>query len=619
MGRDCLMFGSTLALIAAGLCGCDDGSITVLFEPDTDEAPIARHHLVVYEEPAGVAGDPDQRFTCDRLAFGEIDDDALDASVVSELSVDVGESGSLGDIPREGRKLFFAESLTADSVSVFAGCAERDLLEGDVVVDIEPELRRNVVIQGDPFGDGSGDVGVIVTGLLGENLAGSTIRFELLGAGGFSQEGSVVSLEGARSTMLALDKPPLAGPVRLTVRVRWSATGVEPVQGFLAPPLCLDDEPPTCLAMPTVGVPRAERRPTDLIEIGRIGPGGNLGIVALGVPAADNAREAQIHCFDSAGALVISDTVNVDGANTLGLIRGSDSDRIITVRGGQTASEWVELGCGPASVTTVVKPNPFGQVPIKLAPMSSCASPGSADDHVLAQIAANLVLPAASPEGDPLAAERIDLSNLDFDNGTADRLSLRASGCVSAADGPQTAIAADATADGSTTFAPFLVTLDDGGNRIGPLQATASVAWLGRESELGDSQLLLGELTNEGPTVGRYNVQLLGGSGLTGDLTGEDPLPSIALETAGGDVDGDGIADVVSLLAVGQGDSGGGFLLHASLGLPGTDDRLRAFIPNAIELRSARLRVADINGDGVDDIILRSAAAIVVLEMGSLP
>jgi len=99
------------------------------------------------------------------------------------------------------------------------------------------------------------------------------------------------------------------------------------------------------------------------------------------------------------------------------------------------------------------------------------------------------------------------------------------------------------------------------------------------------------------------------------DQIGQDPTPSQVTAVASGDVDGDGLTDIVALLAFANEAQ-----VFISLARDGTDDRLRGFFRGPSSDRTVKLAVADINQDEVDDIILFGSngarLALTVLQMG---
>ena len=569
------------ALIALAACGADQ--ITVRFITDRDD--IAEIRMAVYAERS-----PDKPLSCEALEFSEIDPEVLAQSLVTEVSGAPGERVELGDIPREGLKLFFAEAISTSGVSVLAGCASTGAVDGDVVIDIEPRDRLVIL----PTAAAAvSEASIVVESLVVTDLAGTALRqaeihWTVQGPAGHLEEGSTTTTVPPPPITIA-GSPPSPGPLRVEVRASWA----KPVQlGAVKTP------PSTDLALPA-GAVSIDALIADTIAAGRLA-GDAIGVVAL--VDSDAGRVGQLHCFDQPGSLISQASVEpLTDVVTLGLLRDPAGGKIV----GASGIEWIELSCAGAPVT---RPTPFSGRPSKLVAMPGC---GDRDPALYAQLGISEI-EVADPAGEVLT----DFSEVLSPDGIGAGIILRTSGCVEdqlGATNPTVVLSQSRGAD-DPTFRALIAARVDGGTQVG-LAGGFVTAVSADAVSTGPGGLQLGQITAEGPSLGRYDLQPLANSTLTASLVGEDPTPSQITELASGDVDGDGLTDMVALLAFAN-----NVQVFISLALPDSGDRLRGFFAGPVTDRFARLRVADLDQDGVDDIILlgndEGAGKLTVLEMG---
>lgn len=575
----------------AAVAGCYDGSVTV----ELDFAPsdgIERIRAAVYLEPSG------QIIDCDQLAFGKIPADTLEASELIELEAAPGETLGLGEIPRLGTKLFFAEALTAGGISIVAGCAELGTIEGHARVVIEGEPRKTVLAL-DPLFSGE-TVGVRVSTLAGGDPVATPIDWELLGPAGFrraSDPAQPIASDELGRAAVPIEIPDAAGPARLDLRVRWGAPALTRISGFLDPESQL-------LAMPPG---ERDSAGDQLLEVGALDD--QVAIVALGPTSAETfAREVQIHCIDGDGALS-SRVETADGARTLAHLDTASGEKIVAIAdaGDGDSLAWKEYGCAE----TVSRPDPFPRPPDRMVTVGGCDSAGQL---VYAQSEGEPLISTASGQGEP--GEPLDLAGGPFDAEVASVLTR--GGCADSLDGPRPTVVFAAGRATGPVFTPLVVgLLDEQAARAGLLQAGATAIWLRRSSASGPAPMVVGEITAQGPALTRLRLFPIGPRGLLGIPVGSEPMPSLVLETASGDVDGDGLADLVSLMPAGASGDGNAVAVHVSLALPDTEERLSGTLSAPLAgVAAPRLRVFDIDGDGIDDIVVGAANRIVVLRMG---
>ena len=596
---------------------CYDGSIEVRFELPSDAPEVESFELVVYAEATGP-------ISCDELAFDEIPLDVLATTEVFRATttpdVGIGVSG----VPRKGKKLFFAEALLRTGASIFAGCQEIGEIEGPTVVDIEPFLRTNLSFDSGLIGrDAAGggeiiDVDVTVVRLNGAPLDNAPVRWRLRGAdttGLFESSGAATANSSGRAQIVIpqADRPLVWGPVELDVRSQWAQSQAKPLTAFLDPqPL----EAPVAADVGTLAVARGN----DILEVGRLEDDAPPSIVVLAAEAAaGGGREqtnAHVYTLDS-GALARTQSIPLGdralrGARTLGKVRFPSRDRIITVWENDSGERrWTDIGLLPQDNFEIT--SPFSELPIKLGAAGGCD--GTVEGVLFAQIQDTpLAIEAATPFGN-------GIEGIPPLTGLGAAPELIEIGCVRDTLNILRTLFVYDTSMSTTQFSAFTPQLriyDPMDRQVfgGSVNVKASTAWIGEFSSTAEAAMLLGELTPEGPATSRYFLQPAVNS-VTADFQGGDPTPSIVIATAEGDINGDEETDVVSLLLTGTDVGAVRVLVHVSMAIANSETRLRGTMNETITTIGPRLRIADLNGDSIDDIIVGSADTLRVFLMGA--
>ncbi len=119
----------------------------------------------------------------------------------------------------------------------------------------------------------------------------------------------------------------------------------------------------------------------------------------------------------------------------------------------------------------------------------------------------------------------------------------------------------------------------------------------------------------DGTAVTRSRLLPLGPDLLDPEVVDADDVPTVPLSTAAGDIDGDGLLDVVVLQDFGMVDQGTQYRLLVILGATHRGERLVALsAPAAAD--SPRIHLADFDGDGVDEMLLSTPVGFAILGTG---
>jgi hypothetical protein len=565
-------------LIVAALAGCGDPSITVVFDVDDDY--LARidggsSTLRIYHPV------PAAPFDCEQLAFGQVDPEVLRLSLVSEISLAAKSEGPL-EVDRAASKLFWADGIDPAERRLVTGCAEQGEITGDTEVVITAEPTKLVSVVSQPSlsvqmgAELAAPIEFEVTDLDERPLAGVEVRWEIDGAGGSGSNGAVTTSKDGRALILP-QVPTRPGPFVLDVATRWAETDPAPVTGFVHP-------------IPAVGT-----LPGRVYDYrgGPIGPNAEPGFAAL-IDGGPGAYKVAYVYQNSEGQLQtrISQDV-ITSAPQLGLIDPrDDGERARAFVVG--IDDWTEIGIdGSLTPRTYTSP---GLLPVAVEMSGSC-EPGSPQQVFISYEADVIGIFNDQAQGALFQ---------DFD------LDLIASGCVT------DEVAGDRR---------ILILLDfDLGLIVGALVGEDLIGqyWLAinsgvgfaRELGLGGDGLLLGTQLSGNDIIISRNVVRSADDTLRlveRDLDSPNGLP---LSTDGGDIDGDGLLDVVSLLdARVTIDDPSRFTIFAALGKVRGGKRITADfeIASSAMLRDPEMILLDLDRDGSDDVVVGDRTGLEII------
>ncbi len=116
---------AVVGVLAVAACA-DDPTLRVDVE---HEVPVERTTISVYESDS---------LTCERIEFGDLDEDELDATRVALLTIDASgtRTGSLADLSRTDRKMIVARGYIGEGL-VTAGCTAHDEIVGNDRAKVE--------------------------------------------------------------------------------------------------------------------------------------------------------------------------------------------------------------------------------------------------------------------------------------------------------------------------------------------------------------------------------------------------------------------------------------------------------------------------------------------------
>lgn len=569
-----------LALITA--CGEPDLGVRFVVPPAYREF-VASTSLSIYVPPIAAP------FSCDDLAFAEVDADLVRASLVAEIVEREGDTAPLADIDRIAPKLFVAEGFDATGARVIVGCSEVGTIEDDIDVEIRgrPTTRTGTIatsIQqrlGVPLAT---PVVVNVTDFLGQRLPGADVRWQVIGSSGPGAVGRGTS-DGEGRVSIDAALPPRAGPFVLDVRVRWAEIGTAPIPGFV---------------VPSAQTVTFQDRVYDA-RSGRVGPNGEPGFVVLTVgDLAGTRRVVRVYQAPGTGELLrrVSQSITASDA-VLGLLTPvSGRERPVVI----TRTAWFEVGPNGEMMASPVYAPPPGAVgarPLGVYPAGPCPIDPAGPTVIV------------NYDADDAAIYTSDGQRGASFNGRVDTV---AAGCVSDDDGGEVRM----LVVNQPNFGLFVAA------QLAPNQFTLREWYaLGNGmsfAQLGGAAVLLGtQLSVNDFVVSRLTVARTGPDDFELVMGGLDSPPAPPVANQGGELDGDGKLDVVSLFTrprVSQLEAPR-YALWSVLGREHRGRRVAGDFDLPVpELTDPALLLVDIDTDGADDIIVieRSASAIIPRE-----
>jgi len=567
----------SIALAAVTAAGCSDISVDVAFDvPDGYQELIDTVALDVV-----APGEPP--FGCRDLELGAVDEDQVDALVVDRALVGPGRADPrLDGVPRTGRKLFYARAYNPLGQLVAAGCAEHDLVDGDVDIAIEGRPAAYVSARDATLDRGElTRLQVALSDAHGAPLGGVRSRYSVVAARGATPERESTSNSDG-SLDLTLDSPAWDGPQAVDLDVSWQANQIEPVTGFRTPPVEL------ALEIPPADAPQ-DLAPARAYQIGRIGPDGEMGVAVLGPPT--EAGDRFVHMFIGSAEPITSEIAVRAGA--LGMVAAGARDRLLVL----DADAWHEIGPDGAVTTHPESLGLPGDATLIVPLPTECVA-GAPRDRMLIDTGAGVVMLGADlePRGSPLAAPDA---------------ALVAAGCLLGTGDvyPSAVFEREGGA--------FQLMAEIGGARPAVLPALVRRG-IAFTPQIGDSAtagpyLLVNRLEVDGESIARYSLVRGPEDRLALDVELEDEVAGLSLATAGGDFDDDDQLDVAGLLLLSDLDQEQEVRFFMALGATLEDQRL-AGVSDARATGSlgtqrfldSQLLSADLDGDGVDELIIAS-------------
>jgi hypothetical protein len=569
---------TALALLATA-CGSPNLDVTFSIDPKYRDAINTVTLRVYHPLPAAP-------FDCDMLAFGQVDPDVLRLSLVTEISLVTTSEAPL-EVDRTASKLFWAEGLDGSGRRIVTGCAEQAEVSSDTEVVITSEPTKLVTVVQSPSlsvpmgGTLQEPIIFAVTDLDRAPLNGVEVRWDIEGAGGSGSNGSATTAENGNASILPA-LPTRPGPFILDVAIRWVEGDPEAVTGFVQPEAEMQTLPGDALDY----------------RAGPIGPAAEPGFVALINTGVSTYQIAFVYQNGSGQLEQRLSQSFVTTAPRLGLIEATrEGERARAIVLG--LDDWVEVEADGDVIPRAGYQPPAGLAPVAIEMSTSC-EPGS-PPQIFVSYEANVIGIFDSDALGTLFETETDLDMI-------------ASGCVT---------------DAMTGGVIRLLVLDDSQNLfVAALSDNRffGEAWfsvpngIGFAPAIGDSRdrLLLGtQLSVNEIVISRFVVNR-GAMSLTLVSRGVDSPNGFPIYTQGGDIDGDDLLDVVSLVDQGTIEDPLRFAVWSALGRERAGHRITGDFPVEpnCDLTAPEMMVVDLDRDGSDDIIVGDLTCFAVYRMG---
>jgi len=571
-------------VVSAGCAG--DPSVSVQFE-----VPDRYLDLVDTVSLEVLAGD---EIDCDAVALGNASEEAQAAARLTEALVhEAGDRVPLSGIPRTGKKLFVARARSESGQLVAGGCAEAGTIDGDVEVAIEGKPALTLGTRDTPS---SGPLPAEVTILLSD-ARGEPVEDAYGGATVYAAAGTEVPVDDTTSSKggavrFQVPQPDWAGPQVLDVDVEWQANARDLFAGFKAP-----------FARGGAALPafaEEEMLPVrTLYRVGRIGPAGEMGVAVLGRVNTDGDRPVHIYLYDpDAGDFSPPSTSAPLPVRAIGVVAGTERDTLVAM----DRNLWYVIDADGA-VHQALKSGLMNAV--ELGSLDSCA-PGEESELL------------ALGEGGQIAMYDAGGDKLDeWDGGRpTDVRELLATGCVRGLE--KTYRAAVYAVDPAVSPRPLLA-IDAADTEPAPVNSFTErgLAFTPALASGDGPFLLANRFETDGTSIARYTVVPVDGAPTFLDQRDEDEIAGLAESSAGGDLDGDGLLDVASMVSVPLGDGRVAFRFFVALGRVVEEQRLFGLGATGIDDPdfAPLLLAADFDRDGYDDLFLGTSQAFSLFEL----
>ncbi len=538
---------------------------------------------------------------CERLAFGEVDADTIAAATIEEV---IARDPQLAlEVPREGRKLFWFQANDSEGLAVAAACGEIATIDGEEHLDLSGEPATIVTsaplseLGGAPF---PASFPVAITDIDGFPVADAELRWTIVGPGG--QAGTGAERTSPAGVVNVEPVPPQApGPAVLTVRSRWNRSSAPRFVGYEPSSVLFSANLPGDVDIGRIG------DPDFLYVVGRIGPSGEPGFAAQGMPEqALIARPKQIMLGHWNGSqFVTALSPSTDGVYTLGHVTSGNRDVVVAING----NGWNEFAAN-GSVSTSSSDLSLGPLErvTHLFSAGSCDSGQIGSERIVAVTSAGGSAVLDDGGGLVVGGPIDDVAAAITAQGVSPENFL-VTGCVAGTSDAAHPTLVFKTGDG-IGFAAIMDT-----TRLGTLPIAAGGIGFSPAVGAETPRLLATELSLNGTSLRRLRLTTVGTDRAAAETVDEDPTPVVPLSTAGGDVDGDGLTDIVAILGLSNPRAEVRFRLLIALGIEVDGQRIVG-LSEEFSMQTPRLRLYDFDGDGDDDILLGGSTSLTILEMG---
>jgi hypothetical protein len=576
----------SIALVVLAACG--DPSLDVTFDlpPGYEEMTAS----VVLD----VIAPGDEPFDCRQLELGEVDPTTVTALVVDQaLAGPSGRSTDLDAVPRTGLKLFHARAYNDLDQLVAAGCAAHELIDGDVSIRVEGRPAAYISAR-DTTLRSSGELErlkVALSDAHGDPLPGVAAFYRVVAANSETELREATSDEDGQLE-LPLAAPEWDGPQMVDIDVPWQANPIETISGFRTP------APRFQIDIPAAVQPQ-DLRSEQLVQIGRVGPDGEMGLAMLGPPSEAGERLVHIYYYKGRAMVpVVSDSAVT--ASAIGLIDGGARDRVLLLG----ADAWHEIGADGA-VTTHAESLGLAGDARRIVPLPSTCTVDAPRDTMLVDDGAGAVLLGADLES--------------IESRLAAPGALVAAGCllgkgeIARSAVFQRGAALELEAEITGARAAVLPTLSRRGIAFTPAIDSSAAS---------GPYLLVNRLEADGESIARYSLVRGPDNRLALDVELEDEVAGQSIATTGGDFDGDKLPDVAGLLLLADLDQSRQVRVFIALGRAVEGVRL-AGLSRAIAIGDAgterfldsQLIAADLDGDGYDELVIAGRAGADIYDL----
>jgi len=572
-----------------GASACSDPTIDVTIDiPDAYRSMVSSITLADYERDG---------LTCDAIAFGDESAAALDGALTTQVEVAPGASAGLTGISRVDHKVLVARGRDAGGELVVAGCRELDALDGSVTVDLPTIAAALVTIdprRPDAPLDLADPITVHALDPLGMPLEHRDVVWRVFGPkgapGGVPGAAScpMPGVDGCTSTQagdanVAASPPSAPGPALVEVHVEWARAQPAPVAAFELP---LADGFSLRTLTKNVDTPSC--------TIYRAANGPRVACIAI---AVGGSKEIQHFEWNGSAMQELATSPSVPGAVALIAASLGATDRVIAIT---DTGDFVD---GTTGAT-------LGHVTLPAAAVAAQLVPACGKSPFVVIGLANGKVVTTDTAGATIV-------NFVTSSPTDTRqFSLAAAGCVSDLVKPATLYRGVVLLESKNMTSVPYAQIDGPTMKLEPKWAGLGDGVGFLDVGGGEFRLATGRLDLSGVVIDESRI----------DPTREDTaqLASMAQHDsitvpaaiASGDLDGDGQSDRAWLLV------GGGLrppgrvqieLAATAHGVP------IAGVSPEIGTQPTGLLVADLDGDGIDDVIVYGGDTVVMVLAGRSP